>query len=203
MLLYFVRHGETYNNVEAVFPRDNTELTEKGKEEAFETGKYLKKIKFDAVFSSPIQRVKDTLKIMGYKEYTTNPLLRDVGTGDLEGKKMSEITAKDPQWYETFQDGVANKYNVEKFSSVKKRLIEFTSSISDHDYKTVLIATHLEPIRAMFSIATLTEGFPLTKLEIGNCSISIFSLYGNVIEMKGFNWYPLNSYNDSKNKSFN
>ncbi len=203
MLLYFVRHGETYNNVEAVFPLDDTELTENGKREAIQTGKYLKEIEFDSVFSSPISRVQNTLKIMGFEEYTTSALLRDVGTGDLTGKKMADITAKDPEWYATFQDGVENRYHVEKFSSVKRRMQEFTSSISDHDYRRVLIGTHLEPIRAMFSIATLTEGMPLTKLEIGNCSISVFSLHGETIELKGFNWYPLENYTDSKNKSFN
>ena len=203
MLLYFVRHGETYNNVEGVFPLDNTELTEKGKEEAFEAGKYLKEIRFDALFSSPISRVQDTLKIMGYEKYTVNPLLRDVGTGDLTGKKITEITAKDPEWYATFQDNVENKYNVEKFSSVKRRVLEFTESIARLNYKNVLIGTHLEPIRAMFSVATLTEGLPLTKLEIGNCSISVFAVNGKTIELKGFNWYPLNKYNDSRNKSFN
>ena len=203
MLLYFVRHGETYNNIEAVFPLNNTELTENGKKEAAETGKYLKEIKFDTVFSSPISRVQDTLKIMGFEKYTTDPLLRDVETGDLAGRKISEITAKDPEWYTTFQDGVENRYNVEKFSNVKRRVRDFTSSIADGKYRNVLIATHLEPIRAMFSIATLTEGLPLTRLEIGNCSISIFSLNENRIELKGFNWYPLKNYEDSKNKSFN
>lgn len=203
MLLYFVRHGETYNNVEAVFPRDDTELTENGKRQALETGKYLKGTKFDYVFSSPIPRVQNTLKIMGFEKYTTDALLRDVDTGDLTGKKMSDIAAMDPEWYATFQDGVENRYNVEKFSSVKKRMDKFTSSISDRGYQRVLIGTHLEPIRAMFSIATLTEGMPLTKLEIGNCSISVFSLHENTVELKGFNWYPLENYTDSKNKSFN
>jgi broad specificity phosphatase PhoE len=203
MLLYFVRHGETYNNIEAVFPLNNTELTEKGKKEALDTGRYLKRVKFDAIFSSPISRVQDTLKIMGFDKYATDPLLKDVETGDLAGRKITEVTAKDPEWYATFQDGVENRYNVEKFSSVKRRVVEFTSSIEANNYKNVLIATHLEPIRAMFSIATLTEGLPLTKLEIGNCSISIFSLNDKRIELKGFNWYPLENYKDSKNKSFN
>lgn len=203
MLLYFVRHGETYNNVQAVFPLDDTELTERGKKEALETGRYLKLIKFDAVFSSPISRVQDTLKIMGFEKYTTSGLLRDVDTGDLAGKKISEITAIDPEWYATFQDGVENRYSVEKFSGVKRRMQEFATLITDSGYQKVLVATHLEPIRAMFSLATLTEGLPLTKLEIGNCSISVFSLHGGTLELKGFNWYPLENYTDSKIKSFN
>ena len=203
MLLYFVRHGETYNNIEAVFPLDNTELTEKGKKEAFDTGRYLKGIKFDAVFSSPILRVLATLKIMGIDQYKTDPLLKDVDTGDLAGRKISAVTAKDPEWYATFQDGVENRYNVEKFSSVKRRVVEFTSSIGADNYKNVLIATHLEPIRAMFSIATLTEGLPLTKLEIGNCSISIFSLNENRIELKGFNYLEVwNFYEKARLRMF-
>ncbi|WP_290704934.1 histidine phosphatase family protein [Ferroplasma sp. Type II] len=91
---------------------------------------------------------------------------------------------------------------MEKFSELKKRVKNFIDSISQMDYNSVLVATHLEPIRGMFSLATEINGLPLTKLEIGNCSISVFSMNNGNIELKGFNWLPLQNYNGNKNKSF-
>ncbi|AGO60232.1 MULTISPECIES: histidine phosphatase family protein [Ferroplasma] len=203
MLVYMVRHGETYNNASAVFPLDDTELNENGLEQARETGKYLEQLYFDAVYSSPVLRVKQTLENMGIDRYITDNRLRDIGTGKLTGMKITEIESKDPAWYSTFQDGVENRYGVEKFSDLKKRVKEFIGSISGNGFKKVLIATHLEPIRGMYSLSTGVEGLPLTSLEISNCSISIFSVEGFDIELKGFNWLPLNNYPDRKNKSFN
>jgi broad specificity phosphatase PhoE len=203
MLVYMIRHGETYNNADAVFPLDDTELNDNGMAQAREAGKNIKNISFDAIYSSPIFRVKQTLKTMGINEYITDDRLRDIGTGDLTGKKITEITSIDPDWYATFQDNVENRYNVEKFSVLKKRVKEFIDSIPENENKKILIATHLEPIRGMYSLATGVEGLPLTKLEISNCSISIFSVNNSKIELKGFNWLPLQDYVDRKNKSFN
>ncbi|EQB72071.1 MAG: hypothetical protein AMDU4_FER2C00155G0006 [Ferroplasma sp. Type II] len=66
MLVYMIRHGETYNNAEAVFPLDNTELNEKGVLQARDAGKYIRDINFDAVYTSPILRVIETSKQHGY-----------------------------------------------------------------------------------------------------------------------------------------
>ncbi len=202
MLVYMIRHGETYNNAEAVFPLDNTELNEKGVLQARDAGKYIRDINFDAVYTSPILRVIETLNNMGIHEYTKDDRLMDIGTGKLTGKKIVEIASLDPNWYTTFQDGVENRYGVEKFSELKKRIKNFMDSISQMDYGSVLVATHLEPIRGMFSLATKINGLPLTKLEISNCSISVFSMNDGNIELKGFNWLPLHNYNGNKNKSF-
>ncbi len=203
MLIYMVRHGETHNNVEVVFPLDNTELTGNGIAQAREAGRNIENISFDAIYSSPVIRVKETLENMGIHKYVVDERLRDIGTGKLTGRKIVEVASEDPNWYATFQDGVENKYNVEKFSELKERVKEVINSISAKGFKRVLIATHLEPIRGMYSLATGVEGLPLTRLEISNCSISVFSVKNSDIELKGFNWLPLQLYVDAKNKSFN
>ena len=50
-------------------------------------------------------------------------------SGKLTGKKIVEIASLDPNWYTTFQDGVENRYGVEKFSELKKRIKNFMASM--------------------------------------------------------------------------
>jgi len=201
MILYFIRHGQTFDNLKGVFPDKFTELTEKGKDEAKEIKDYIKNIDFDAVYSSPFIRTVKTTEIITDKKYITDNRLIDVNTGDLEGKSIEEISKKDKSWYSTFQ-GFNNKYHVELFNDVKKRLNDFINDIKDKNYEKVLIVTHLEPVRAMYSLSTETEGMPLTKIEINNCSISIFTHIDGKLFLKVLNWLPLKNYENVKNKSF-
>lgn len=201
MILYFIRHGQTFDNLKGIFPGKFTELTEKGINEAKEIKDYIKNINFDAVYSSPFIRTVQTTEIITDKKYIKDDRLIDVNTGDLEGKSIEEISKKDKLWYSTFQ-GDNNKYHVELFNDVKKRLNDFINDIKNKNYEKVLIVTHLEPVRAMYSLATETNGMPLTKIEINNCSISIFTYIDDKLFLKVLNWLPLKNYENIKNKSF-
>lgn len=66
MELYFVRHGESTQNVALdEFMTTNIVLTERGVEQVTMTGKYLKKYgKFDAIYSSPVKRCVETAEII-------------------------------------------------------------------------------------------------------------------------------------------
>jgi len=201
MILYFIRHGQTFDNLKGIFPDKFTELTEKGINEAKEIKDYIKNIDFDAVYSSPFIRTVQTTEIITDKKYIKDDRLIDVNTGDLEKKSIEEISKKDKLWYSTFQ-GANNKYHVELFNDVKKRLNDFINDIKDKNYEKVLIVTHLEPVRAMYSLATETNGMPLTNIEINNCSISIFTHIDDKLFLKVLNWLPLKNYENIKNKSF-
>jgi broad specificity phosphatase PhoE len=202
MILYFVRHGQTVDNLNMVFPDKFTELTENGKKEAKELKEYIKDINFDAIYSSPFRRTVQTTEILTDKNYIKDNRLIDVNTGNLEGKSIEEISKNDKLWYSAFQDSNNNRYNVELFDNVKKRLNNFINDIKDNGYERVLVVTHLEPVRAMYSLATQTEGLPLTKIEINNCSVSVFSYTDGNLYLKVLNWLPIKNYGNEKNKSF-
>jgi broad specificity phosphatase PhoE len=94
MEVFFVRHGQTQMIVEEKYYDNNTKkeyypITERGKLQAIETGKYLNKYgQFDAVYSSPRDRCIQTanniinqLNITNFKIITDNLLLE--GTAGL------------------------------------------------------------------------------------------------------------------------
>ncbi len=61
-MIYIVRHGQTDYNVKGKYAgRTDIPLNEKGIEQAHELHEILKEIKFDLVFSSPLQRTLKTL----------------------------------------------------------------------------------------------------------------------------------------------
>ena len=65
MNLYVVRHGETIWNVEKrVQGVTDIPLTEKGKKEAEELQDLISTLNIDVVVSSPLERAKDTAKIL-------------------------------------------------------------------------------------------------------------------------------------------
>ena len=60
--LYLIRHGETYENQNHIFQGVlDTKLTPLGLRQADALGDYFKRIAFDAAYTSPLSRARDTL----------------------------------------------------------------------------------------------------------------------------------------------
>ena len=57
-MIYFVRHGETYNNIANLIGGD-TELSPNGIQQAKDTAELLKNVKFDAIYVSNVIRKED------------------------------------------------------------------------------------------------------------------------------------------------
>ncbi len=98
MKVFFVRHGETLNNVEKTSYIDGTEpITQNGVSQAILAGKYLKQFgKFDLVISSPATRslltASHICKEINYnKKIKTNDLLFESIQKNLINKSKEEI----------------------------------------------------------------------------------------------------------------
>ncbi len=65
-LVVFVRHGESISNVRNILSdhKDKYSLTRSGVSQAKKTAKELLKLKFDAIFSSPVLRARQTAAII-------------------------------------------------------------------------------------------------------------------------------------------
>lgn len=96
---YFVRHGETYlNRYERMQGWSNAPLTQWGEEGCLASGRGLSHIKFDAVYTSDLQRTRDTAKLM----LSQNPLsqiseivekkeFREIFFGSFEGLEVNKV----------------------------------------------------------------------------------------------------------------
>lgn len=91
--IYLVRHGESEANAANIRGTD-TPLTKKGREQAVDFAKKFKIGYFDAIFSSPLSRAKETAEIIAMEHkltIATKEALKERHSGILEGKKYEDI----------------------------------------------------------------------------------------------------------------
>jgi broad specificity phosphatase PhoE len=98
--LWLVRHGETEWSLSGAHTsRTDIPLTEHGRRRAEELRDYLKGMKFEAVFVSPMQRARETCAIAGFGDVAkVDDGLKEWDYGIYEGKTTKEIQAEIPGW---------------------------------------------------------------------------------------------------------
>lgn len=65
MHVYFVRHGETFQNQKHVHQSPNTTLSPKGREEVLTTAEYLRSVNPDLIITSEYTRARESARIIG------------------------------------------------------------------------------------------------------------------------------------------
>ena len=99
--LWLVRHGETAWSVSGAHTSTtDIPLTEHGRQRAVELKEFLAGRKFAAVFTSPMQRARETCAIAGYGDVAeVEPGLMEWNYGESEGKTTKEMREKyGPEW---------------------------------------------------------------------------------------------------------
>ena len=103
--IYLARHGETEWSLSGRHTGStDLPLTPHGEQQAASLEDRLKKIHFDAVYSSPLQRARRTAELAGFPKPELTPLLEEIDYGDYEGKTTKEIHQLRPPW-ELYKDG--------------------------------------------------------------------------------------------------
>lgn len=98
--LWLVRHGETEWSLSGAHTsRTDIPLTDHGRKRAEELRDYLSGTKFDAVFTSPMKRARETCAIAGFGDQAViEDGLKEWDYGIFEGKTTKEIQAETPGW---------------------------------------------------------------------------------------------------------
>ena len=173
---YFVlRHGESRRNIDkiaACWPEKvASPLTKRGKAQIIEVAKRLKKEKIDLIFSSDLQRTKQTAEIVG-EGLNLKPKfdkkLREFDVGKFNGQPVEKIGRYwDPEGKLSKIEYFLERFQVrapggENWLDAKKRMYRFLKEI-DKKYKEkkILIVSHELPI-------TMLEGAVkgLSRVEI-------------------------------------
>jgi len=148
--LFLIRHGQTDSNVEGRYQGSlETNLTEKGMEQAAAAKKYLSKVKFSGIYSSPLKRAMQSAAIIAKDsglEIKVRKDLREINFGKWEGMRFEEINSK---YRQDYQDWLADPYNNsptggESFGSVIERASKTVKDVvaKNPDGSSVAIITH-------------------------------------------------------------
>lgn len=189
MDIIMIRHGESEDNIKKIFSRDDTCLTEKGREQIKETKELLKKMDYNKVYYSPLKRTVETLEnleLEGIEELR----IREINFGIFTGKNYSEILELYPDESKLWVDDSYNYKMLEgeSLSDVYTRLVEFLEEISK-EKENVLLVCHDCIIRlALCWIFDNPDYF--FKFKIDNGSINVLS-----IDEKGFKYIKRLNYN--------
>lgn len=161
MNIYIIRHGETDANKNGVLQgSSNWPLNDDGIKLAIITGQNMKGIKFDACFSSPLDRAKQTAKLVlensdNNIEIQYDDRIKELNMGIYEGKKIVKGQLEVP-----LHKILLFKYNAflcgrfkggETARELCKRTQDFLNELSEKNYENVLVSTHGCAMRAMLN----------------------------------------------------
>jgi broad specificity phosphatase PhoE len=129
MSLYFLRHGQSEANVKRVFAgqKENSPLTELGKQQAETAANNLENASITKIVSSNLIRAQQTAEIvasrLGIRDVTTDDRIAEYDMGALTGTPNQAITsheltsaegAENPALFKTRVLEALRQYNAEK-----------------------------------------------------------------------------------------
>lgn len=194
--IYFLRHGQTDNNKANVFyGHTDVPLNEEGYIEAVKAGKSLKKVRFEAVYASPLLRAKNTAKIA--MEQNNYPLdisyidsLKEIHFGDWEGMKAGDIEmAYKQNWSEyikyfqkfTFPNGE----NVADYNQRAKNYMQELKT--KHLNGNILVVSHKGFILSAISSLLHGDSTSMFKYDIGTGKTAVVECFGDFCVLRSLN----------------
>lgn len=196
-----MRHGETsWNALKKIQGIADVPLNEKGKALAEVTGQALKDVKFDLVITSPLERAKETARlVIGDRKipWIEEKRIQEICFGVMEGTKMSG--SGNQEFQENLHRFFTDPWNYqapekgEKVTDVCRRTREFWEElISKKEYQdlTILVSTHGCASRAILQNLYHDHNFWQGSVP-PNCSISIVDVNdgGAVVKEKDKIYY--------------
>ena len=200
-LVLFLRHGQAKNNVERILAgrTKGFPLTDLGVKQAEQIGNFLKSFNISKIYCSPIERAEHTAKIVAEKVglgCTVDERLTEIEMGSFSGMHYDTMFEKHGNVFLKFYQGhpIVEENGIETFASVKNRVLDMVSHCSKkHDNETILLVTHMDPIKSMISTILQPKPELLYEMIIRNASLTILKN-----EQSNFSMVAINSMNPER-----
>ncbi len=148
---YILRHGEALSNVKSIVScqpeKFKNSLTKKGVGKIKNVAKELKNKNINLIFTSPLQRTKETANIVG-KTLGILPRpdkrLREIEFGTFNGKTVKEFVG----YFNNNKERLKRRIpRGENYEDVLKRIFNFFKEINKkYKNKNILIVSHQAPL---------------------------------------------------------
>lgn len=175
--LILVRHGQTEMNAQKLyFGKLDPPLNDLGISQAYQAKEKLLDIDYDIIYSSPLERAKQTAKICNYldKDINYNSKLEEINFGIFEGLTFKEISEKFPDEVKKMEENWKD-YNYITGESPKEMFQRAISFLETLDYsKNNLIIAHWGIINCIISYFVSGSLDTYWKFEIKNGAVVIF-----------------------------
>jgi phosphoserine phosphatase len=185
-----IRHGRSNYNELGLFQGscDDSFLTAKGIEMAEKTGAYLAQFAIDAIYTSPLQRAKQTAdSLIGNHPKLSQPIisenLQEVHLPTWQGLRYKFVREHHADeyaiWKETPQDFAMPDPSGNAFYPVRElfeRSLNFwKTTISNHRDQTIAVVSHGGTIQALIATALGLQPNIFHRMQQSNCGMSILN----------------------------
>ena len=167
--IYLIRHAEAEGNLyRRIQGHWNGQVTPRGQKQIDALAERFRDVPIDAVFSSDLQRTKDTAgAILKYHDLQleTTPRLREANLGVWEGRPWGDVEYESPEQMYYFNHDPA-KWSIpqcEHFPEVQARMRAVLAEIAArYEGQTVAVVSHGVAIRSFLASAL---GIPSEKID--------------------------------------
>jgi broad specificity phosphatase PhoE/ribonuclease HI len=182
--LLLLRHGQTELSVQRRYSgRGNPPLTELGRQQAQAAARYLgARGGIAAVISSPLQRCHETATAAATTlglDVAVDDDLSETDFGAWEGLTFAEAAEHDPDLHRRWlRDTSTEPPGGESFDHVDERVARARERIiADHAGSTVLVVSHVTPVKMLLREALDAGPGILYRLHLDLASLSIAEFY--------------------------
>lgn len=196
--IVLVRHGVTPHTTGRRFSGglggDNPALSEEGRAQIAEAAEWLTELRdhISVVVSSPVRRTRESAEIIAEKlglPVEEEPGFAEMEFGDWDGMTFTEVGEKDKAGLEAwFADMAASPPGGESFLAVQARVLDALARLlKKHAGKTVVLVSHVTPIKTLVAHAVDAPLESLFRMELSPAAVSVLSFYEDLAtgEQKG------------------
>ena len=177
MKIWLTRHGQTdYNAQKLMQGRLDIPLNSTGILQAKAVRDKIGDIKFNAVYSSPLDRAITTASIIGNipkENVITDDRIIEVGFGIYEGRPYGNLGLRMTLFW-TYPEFFKAPETVETISNMIQRSHSFLKELESKDYDNVLIACHGGIIRPLKGYLEDSKKGYIWRPRPKNCEMRVY-----------------------------
>jgi len=186
MNIILVRHGETaWNRAEIFRGRVDVELNETGLRQAELLGEYLRDVKVEAIYASPLKRALKTAQTIAQHQDSVNKVavlerLTDLNLGKWEGLPRTEVAEKYKEVYNLWmtRPDTVTIPGGENLKQVRERAVPVIGDIIAKHKGTVVLVSHRVVCKVLTCYLLGLDDSHFWNIEQSNCGMTTF-LYEN------------------------
>ena len=174
--LYLIRHTRLNIEPGICYGQSDVDVYPLFEKKAEKISKRLRKIKFDQIYSSPLQRCSKLAQVLSNgQEIIFDNRLKEINFGDWEMKRWKDIADETKEVFRNYNFTTPCP-NGESFIDLKRRVNDFLTEIKKTSrHSDICIVTHGGPIRAFISIIKNKEPLKLFQRKVD---------YGAIIKLE-------------------
>ena len=198
-LIYLVRHGQSVHNLrKRVAGQLPSYLTEQGLEDARSVARVLEGLQFDVIYSSDLQRVRQTVETIRNDlalscPVSISPLLRELDYGEFTNRTVKETFV-----FFDYRLIRNRRYpGGEGFEDLERRVLLFVRQLRFEALgKHILITAHAGSIRLLLVVLGAIQPHEMSNQFIGNRYVGrvVLNGSGEFSEYSILSQGPINSF---------